>query len=294
MNHRNGYKNKCSQVVSRIVHSCVLCALLVVFSPYAVHSQPVKCVTVEGTSFMDGLSPVQAKEQALENARKKALYTAIANDISIDALEIAMEIEGDIQGAIPYGEITRETIISEGQITEPKANNVQSQRYQVKLEACCQAQKKKKPEFAITASLDGNNHSFKPGDTLILNIRPSHDCYIYLFNLLKGEDEDQVLRWFPNKHDNQNFVKADETLVFPRSENMKIRLALPEGEDRVTDYIYILALKAPSDMKQSSVMEGLKDEYGGKPSKMRDFISDLVTVPFSQRAEVLLKYRIVK
>lgn len=276
-------------LISCFLYPFSVCVFLAVFLPCMALAQQVRCVTVEGRSLINGQNPKKAKAKALENARKKAIYTAIANDISIDALEIALEIEGDIQGAIPYGVVTRENLIEEGRVTD-----AQGPAYRVKLKACCTSQKKKNPGFSITASLAGNKHSFKPGDTLSLNIRSSHDCYVYLFNLLKEEDGDRVLRWFPNSYDTLNFVKANQTLTFPRSETMKIRLGLPEGQNRVTDYIYILALKAPSDMKESSVVEGLKDEYGGKPSDMKDFITDLVTIPFSQRSEVLLKYRIIK
>jgi len=83
-------------------------------------------------------------------------------------------------------------------------------------------------------------------DKFSFSLRSSHTGYLYL--LMVGSDGNTFDLLFPNKLDGDNYIKADQTLQFPRP-SWEVVAQGPVG----TDHILAIVSDAPRDLSQLSI-----------------------------------------
>ena len=266
-----------------------------VFPLPSVLAQEVTWVTVEGTAAMADISETEARSRAIADARHKAVLKVVDLDISAETLVVNFRLSGSLVGAIPYGrvvdsEIIEETVDSTHKDGQDKAYST----YRVKLKASVAEETAGgDPHFRLEAYL--NRASFKDGDEMLMSIRATQDCYISVFIILEDE---KTIRLIPNSFKTDNFLKANETFLFPdendRARGISLRVHAPAGKDTATETLYILALKQPLSFDDTGLQEGIHGVYNGQTAFMKDLIKEIVSIPLSERAEKLMQYQIKK
>lgn len=257
--------------------------------------QDITWVTVEGTSPLVDVSEEEAKSRAVEDARRKAVEEAVGAHISAEDLVVNFRLSGGIVSAIPYGRVVDETILEEKAVTTlAEGKDRPTKMYRVVMKAgVVEETEGADPSFRLESSL--NRSSFKDGEEMFITIRSTEDCYLAVFTIMEDE---KILRLIPSRHEQDNFLKANETFSFPdekdRRRGVKLKVHVPENKDAVTEAIYILALKGKATFDASAFREGIYGTYDGKAPFMKDLIQGIVGIPLSGRAEKLLQYHIKK
>jgi len=250
-------------------------------------------VTVEGASGMENVTKEDARRRAIEDAERKAVEEVVGVDISSDTLVINFKVSGDIIKAIPYGKVIEKEIIEEG-VTEvrEKGNPMPSLIYRVKMKAkVVKEVGEPDPYFKINASI--NRTVFKAGDEMQITVKPTRDCYIYVFNMLEDE---KVLTLVPNRFKKDNLIKANDTFMFPgendRKMGMNLKVHPAEGKKTTKEAVYLLCLKQSLVFDPARFEEGIFGQYSGKGAFITELTQEIVGIPTSERVERFLQYEI--
>lgn len=265
--------------------------LLLCFSP--AFAQDTAWVMVEGSSAMENVTKEDARRRAIEDAQRKAVEEVVGVDISSDTLVINFRVSGDIIKAIPYGKVVEKEIIEEGvsEIRE-KGSLTPSLIYRVKMKAkVVKEAGAGDPYFKINASI--NRTVFKAGDEMQITVKPTRDCYIYVFNMLEDE---RVLTLVPSRFKKDNLIKADETFIFPgendRKAGINLKVHPAEGKKTTKEAVYLLCLKQPLVFDPARFEEGIFGQYSGKGAFITELTQEIVGIPTSERVERFLQYEI--
>ncbi len=92
------------------------------------------------------------------------------------------------------------------------------------------------PAFSVEVFVDrdpsGNrNPTYQIGEQIRVGVRVSEDAFVYLFNV---RADHQIVQFFPNRIDSENYVRADRTLwVPPDGARYRLTIGGPEGQDKV-------------------------------------------------------------
>lgn len=140
-----------------------------------------------------------------------------------------------------------------------------------------------------------NRKVFKEGDLMEIQVTPSKDCYLTIFSVLEDE---KVLILFPNRFNQNNFIKANSQFVFPGSNDRKkgitLEAFLNEGQEKADEMFHVLALKEPLFFNTATFKEGIFGIYDGQTALVNDLVKNIVGIPLSHRAEKFIQYRITK
>ena len=71
---------------------------------------------------------------------------------------------------------------------------------------------------------------YQPNEPIEIGVRSSVDGYLYIFSL---NSQGRIAQLFPNKYDQNNFLKGGETLYLPNRRNYRLSVLGPEGLDHV-------------------------------------------------------------
>lgn len=252
-------------------------------------------VTVEGLASIENITKQEARRRAIEDAMRSAVAMVAGVNILAESLLINYRLTGDIVKAIPHGKVLEKEMIEEDvDKVFQKGVTAPSLIYKVRMRIkVAKDSGSRDPYFNLEASC--NRAAFKEGDEMQIKIRPTKECYLYLFNIL---EDDKVIRLLPNSYQSNNFVKANELLIFPSLEdkNKGITLIahLPKGKEGTTETIYLLALKKPLTTDLEKFAEGIYSVYDGCTAFIMDLVKDCVMVPPADRAERYIQYSITK
>ena len=72
------------------------------------------------------------------------------------------------------------------------------------------------PGFVINANLA--NNMLNDGDELIINLKSSKSCYVYMFNLMA---DNNVMMIYPNEYMEDNYIKSENNITVPDDEIRK-------------------------------------------------------------------------
>ncbi len=273
--------------------------VLLLFSFQLINSSPcllaqeITWITSEGTAPTTGISQNEAKAFAIKTAEQIAIEKIVYRDISAETLLVNLRLSGGILGAIPFFSVVEREILEEGVINiHKKGQNTPSSIYRVKIKAAITAETEGiDPDFTLNASL--NKTSFKNGNEIQIQILPTKDCYVSIFNILEDE---KILRLIPNQYKKRNYLKANEPFKFPDNVDKIKGLTLiahtPKGKDIVTETIFILALKQPLKLDAEKIQEAVFGIYNGKTAFMNDLIKNIARIPLNERGEKLMQYEI--
>ncbi len=261
----------------------------------SVFTQDSTWVTVEGMAAMENVTKEEARRLAEKDAMRRAVEQVVGIDILAETIVIDYKVSGDIIRALPYGKVIDKEII------EQNVEKIQQHKkatphltYKVKMRVkVFKESGKKDPFFKIQANI--NRQVLKEGDDVKIEVTPTNDCYVTIFNIL---EDDKVIKLIPNRFRKGNFVKGNETFIFPdeddRRRGIKLQACVGKEKKSVVETYYILGTKQPVSFDSDKYVEGIFGIYNGNSSFVRDLIKEVVEIPLSERAERFLQYRITR
>lgn len=267
--------------------------VLLLFFSLPAFAQDTAWVTVEGSSAMENVTKEDARRRAIEDAQRKAVEEVVGVDISSDTLVINFKVSGDIIKAIPYGKVVEKEILEEGvKEFKDEKKTTPSLLYWVKMKAkVVKEVGAGDPYFKLNASI--NRTVFKAGDEMQITVKPTRDCYVYVFNMLEDE---KVLTLVPNRYKKDNLIKANDTFIFPgendRKTGMNLKVHPSEGKKTTKEAIYLLCLKQSLVFDPARFEEGIFGQYSGKGAFINELTQEIVGIPTSERVERFLQYEI--
>jgi len=243
--------------------------------------------TTAWTVIHDDMTTTQAREIATT----KALTNIIEfySGIEVNASSFSILTETNLQvGMDHFSQITN--TMSRGVILDKKILEKHRKKYGkewlyiVSLEGKVgKLEGERDKFFKLEAKL--NRERYQSGDEMVITIKSTKDCYVYVFNILSDETVNALL---PNQYLAENMIRKGETLRVPPKNGIigNFRVGLPAGEKFAMESILVLGIKAEKDIsiKDFDLNMG---SYRMALSKLREFIMDF---PRDQVEQVNLQY----
>jgi len=272
----------------------IFCFFLLAICPSLSMAIESEWVTIEGVASLENVTKTEARRMAINDARRVAIEKVVGVEILSETMIINNEVSGDVICSFPYGKILDQKILKEYVISEQSKDRGGAPllTYKVEMRALVSKEKgKADPYFRVAAKI--NRKVFKNGDQIELRVTPTKDAYISVFNIIEDQT---VLILLPNRFREDNFVKANKTLIFPSKADRKSGIALEafigDGKARTDEMFYIIALKEPIKFDSAKFSEGIFGLYDGNSGLVHDLVKETVGIPLSQRAETFIYYRI--
>ena len=278
---------KSVSVMGVILLSVFACPLL---------AQESEWITVEGFAPIENVTKNEARKLAIDNARREAVEKVVGVDLLSETMVINYNVSGDVIRAIPHGKVIGIEILNEDidRIPAEKKGDVPFLAYKVKIRANVAKEFGRTDSF-FRLEAKANRTVFKEGDLIEIKITPSKDCYLTIFNVLEDE---KVIILFPNRFNQNNFVKANTSFVFPDDNALKkgitLEAFLDEGQEKADEMFHVLALKESLFFNTATFKEGIYGIYDGQSALVNDLVKNIVGIPLSHRAEKFILYRITK
>jgi uncharacterized protein DUF4384 len=262
----------------------------------SLHAKESEWVTVEGFAPIENITKNEARKLAIDNARREAVEKVVGVDLLSETMVINYNVSGDVIRAIPHGRVIGIEILNEDidLIPAEKKGDAPFLAYKVKIRANVAKEFGRTDSF-FRLEARANRTVFKEGDLIEIKITPSKDCYLSIFNVLEDE---KVIILFPNRFNQNNFVKANTSFVFPddndRKKGITLEAFLDEGQEKADEMFHVLALKEPLFFNTAKFKEGIFGIYDGQSALVNDLVKNIVGIPLSHRAEKFIQYRITK
>jgi len=149
------------------------------------------------------------------------------------------------------------------------------------------------PGFVINANLA--NNMLNDGDELIINLKSSKSCYVYMFNLMA---DNNVMMIYPNEYMEDNHIKAENNITVPDDEirkYLKFRVGTMPAEEITSESIYVVCTKQPIPMIDDLPKVGKSlNTFSGDSNSFIKLQRWLTSVPLDQRIEKALIYHVSK
>jgi len=209
---------------------------------------------------------------------------------------INYNVTSDVIRAIPHGKVIGIEILNEDieLIPAEKKGDVPFLAYKVKIRAQV-AKEIGRTDAFFRLEAKANRTVYREGDQIELQVTPSKDCYVTIFNVLEDET---VIVLFPNRFNQNNFIKANTQFIFPgnndRKKGITLEAFLNEGQQHTDEMFHVLALKEPLFFNAAKFKEGIFGIYDGQSALVNDLVKTIVDIPLSYRAEKFIQYRITK
>lgn len=271
------------------------------------YAQESVWIEAEGSCVVANITPEEARERAINNARNEAIKQAVgvlvSEDITRSVTEDMVNNESTIYDnfsklsrSTSFGKIIQEEPLFRDEMSVVGGTPV----YNVRLKALV-FKEEGKPDYGFDVKINMEKDVYfcsdsKPSDEIKFKIWASKDCYVYLFNLMSN---DSVQLLIPNQYisSNNKYIADAEVQEFEKelkNSNVTFTAATPPGKDRVTEALYVIALKEKIDFiseSQSISETGIISTSG---AAMTDIQNWLMKIPRDMRAEQLKAFQIKK
>lgn len=203
--------------------------IIFLFSASPLFAQ-TKEVYATGSWEITNITPEQAKSKAIEEAKANALQQAgvsevftimnsetISNQLSYFVSSSNSELSGEITGY----KIIKENILTEGVHL----------LYTVNIRATVRI-KKNKRDLEFDAYIQGIKETpYRDGENISFSIHPTKVCYLHIFWFDENGKGDIV---YPNKAESSQMLTANESNLFPITQDYKIRKETEEPIESVS------------------------------------------------------------
>ena len=211
-------------------------------------------VTSEGIfKHIGNISQNKACQLAEKRAKDGAIKKALGLKISLEEIQKCKETDGIVdceqnQTSILSlnGEITESKIISrdEGldELSEPKV-------YYCRIVVQAKVQSAFKEDNSFEFQVNLNEVNFRRGEKLRIEFIMSEPLYLNIFQFFPYQNNEQILKLFPNNIEKQNFVKTKRfslpTQLASSGKNIEYILEFPKKikKDRVDEHLIFIASK---------------------------------------------------
>ena len=149
------------------------------------------------------------------------------------------------------------------------------------------------PGFYVDVQLE--NNLLKSGDELAFSVKPSKDCYLYVFNLMADQN---IMLMMPNEYFKDNYIIGGTTMQIPDPVIRKFtrfRVAPMPGEDLTSEFVYIVCTKEEVPVIRDLPKIGTSmPVFSGDSQSFIKLQRWLTNIPLNQRVEKNLIYHISK
>ena len=269
---------------------------LFVFQIEPLFAQETTWVTVEGYAPIENVTKSEARKLAIDHARREAVEKVVGVDLLAETMVINYNVSSDVIRAIPHGKVIGIEILNEDieLIPAEEKDEAPYLAFKVKLRALV-AKEIGRTDAFFRLEAKANRTVYREGDLIELQVTPSKDCYLTIFNVLEDET---VIVLFPNRFNQNNFVKANAQFIFPgendRRKGITLEAFLNDGQQQTDEMFHVLALKEPLYFNAAKFKEGIFGIYDGQSALVNDLVKTIVGIPLSHRAEKFIQYRITK
>jgi hypothetical protein len=244
----------------------------------------------------------KARENMLKDLRNEAVSKKVGNTLDITSLmtNLMSETDGDLYEQFAQSGFFKSTV--SGVITKEKIeldtlDDISSEKgYELQL--ICNffvvpVEGNRDPGFVINANLAKN--MLNDGDELIINLKSSKSCYVYMFNLMA---DNNVMMIYPNEYMEDNHIKAENNITVPDDEirkYLKFRVGTMPAEEITSESIYVVCTKQPIPMIDDLPKVGKSlNTFSGDSNSFIKLQRWLTSVPLDQRIEKALIYHVSK
>ncbi len=252
--------------------------------------------------FSNSVAPDKAKQEVLQILRNEAISKKVAASVEVTSLltDIMSESGSEIREQTVWSGFFRTTVsgvITAEEIIVDHLRPVEgknSYEKEIILRAYVEpVQGRRDPGFYIDVELE--NNMLKEGEELAFSIKPSKDCYLYVFNLMADHN---IMLMFPNEYMTENYIKADEVVHIPDTairNYVKFVVGTMPGETLTTESAYIVCTKEPVRVVRDLLKIGTSIQvFSGESQSFVKLQRWLTNIPLNQRVEKNLIYHVSK
>jgi Domain of unknown function (DUF4384) len=274
-----------------------ICAALAFSSfAYVTSAAEQRWVEAVGEATADDTRTLNdVKQEALERARRQAIEQVVGLKVQGETMVRNFAMQSDFVASLSSGTILEERVLRwETQTIKKDETSAPLLIYRVFLKAKVALETASPdPAFKISATL--NRPLFKNGDDVVLQIKPTRDCYI---TILVVTENNNVYLVLPNKHKKSNFIKEGEEYIYPSddevSKGLTLKAGLLPGCKRAKENFRIIATKKPINFTPDIFAEGIGlESFTKETAAVSELVKELVTIPANERTEAFLAYEIV-
>ena len=244
----------------------------------------------------------KARENMLKDLRNEAVSKKVGTTVEITSLltDLMSATNDDLYEQTAWSGFFKSTV--SGVITKQKIKldtlkNLGTEKgYELQL--ICDffvvpVEGNRDPGFIINANLAKN--MLNDGDELIINLKSSKSCYVYMFNLMA---DNNVMMIYPNEYMEDNHIKAESNITVPDDEirkYLKFRVGTMPAEEITSESIYVVCTKQPIPMIDDLPKVGKSlNTFSGDSNSFIKLQRWLTSVPLDQRIEKALIYHVSK
>ena len=225
----------------------IIFCLLLVFSTN-LKSEIIK--HKEKYRFNEDVSVKKGCEMAEQRAKEEAIKKVSGQIVSSETRTVCSEVDGKAeceQNSFSIntlnGEIISSKILSKNNGYEAILNTNQKIAFcEIEIEAeILPILVNKDPNFNFV--IKQNKINFRNGEDINLQIEPSKNMYLYIFQWHPYEKKNyQVYKMFPNEHETNNLILANKVTSIPSSDKISYKVEFPKNQNRlkIDEHLYIV------------------------------------------------------
>jgi hypothetical protein len=232
----------------------------------------------------------QARYQALKNARRSAIEEATGVAVNSYSSVTNFTLKDDLIRVMARGIILEETI-SRFEI-DPKPED---DLYIIRLGIRAKVRtipSEHRGAFQVSVRL--NREVYTSGDQAVIQVMPSEDSFLYIFNVTEN---DHITILVPNRLNPLVKMEGGQTFQFPtpilEERGVTLTTLLPQGKARTLESIKVIATKKPIEALQRFTASGIFQEYSPEETGMvQDLLKTLVLLDPLEWTEGLASYQV--
>ena len=231
----------------------------------------------------------EAKQRAIKEAIEKVAGVHIRSELIVQADMESQQILEHIN-SLSYAHCIGHEILEEKPVIDAKSNQTS---YYVRVRARIAIDKEKgDPGFCIKANL--NRTVFQEMDEMSIQVRPTLDCYVTIFNILPGGKASVI---FPNRYHPSGLVRKGEVFIFPGQEDLErginLRAMVLTGSNRSFERMLIIATLDDEDLIESDFAEAIYGQFNEKETSLEDLVfKKLIRIDPARRTTAVVPFEV--
>ena len=250
-------------------------------------------VTAEGiVPFGNNTTLAEAASQSRDLARRQAIEKALGVFVKAQTVVHNTNVAEETVHSSNRGIVVEEQILEQGIRAVDEGTSPKAWVYATTLRTKVKPIPTTEPtDFKVEVLL--NRTVFHEGEEIQVGVIPSQDAYVYILNV-KQDDGVNVL--FPNKFSDDNFLTAQQKLIFPsedqRQKGIRLRVALPPGQPQAIEKLKIIATLERLTLTPDNTPKRVIADQANNSFMMTDLMKQLALLEGTAWTEMTIPYEI--
>lgn len=249
------------------------------------------------------ISVAEAQMRAMEAARRTAVERVTGVDIRAMSLTEDFRLLGDYIESAARGVVARDTLLN---LWSESVRRGEALVVEVWVEMACSVAVTPVKVSTLNLRVALDKTVYADGETMRLQVRPSEDCYLYIFGLW---GDGSLAALFPNELLKTVRVKGGETFSVPDDKDnllsqMKLQAALLPGGGETVEYIKVVATRkerpfiggiGEDALQEAEIAPGVKASLiRNREAAQREFFRWFLSLPPEETAVEQALYRVIR